>query len=133
CAGTLYALDRTTGKPLWIYDTSADGAAAQFHGEPLLIGDRIVIPSDADPKGHLYSFDTASGDLLWKLSFPRGVAATPLLIDGRVVAVSAEGKVVAVDPKNGEIVWNEAPAGALKVNLFVPSPAFSAKRIFFAD
>jgi len=61
------------------------------------------------------------------------VAATPLLIDGRVVAVSAEGKVVAVDPKNGEIVWNEAPAGALKVNLFVPSPAFSAKRIFFAD
>jgi len=53
CAGTLYALDRTTGSPIWLYDTEADGAAAQFHGEPLLIGGRIVIPSDADPKGHL--------------------------------------------------------------------------------
>jgi eukaryotic-like serine/threonine-protein kinase len=133
CSGTLCALDRTTGKPIWFYDTGADGAAAQFHGEPLLIGDRIVIPSDADPKGHLYSFDTASGDLLWKLAFPHGVAATPLLIDGRVVAVSAEGEVVSVNPKTGEVLWKEAPAGALKPQPFIPSPAFSAKRIFFAD
>ena len=133
CAGTLYALDRTTGSPIWLYDTGADGSAAQFHGEPLLIGDRIIIPTDSDPKGHLYSFDAASGDLLWKLPFIQGVATTPLLIDGRVVAVSAEGEVVAVDPKSGEIVWQEIPAGALKPLPAIPSPTFSAKRIFFAD
>ena len=34
CAGTLYALDRTKGTPIWLYDTRADGSAAQFHGEP---------------------------------------------------------------------------------------------------
>lgn len=133
CSGTLYALDRTTGSPIWFYDTSEDGAAAQFHGEPLLIGDRIIIPSDADPKGHLYSFDTKSGDLVWKLPFIQGVAATPLLIDGRVVAISAQGEVVAVNPKTGEVLWKEVPAGALKPQPFIPSPAFSSKRIFFAD
>ncbi|HEX2122070.1 MAG TPA: PQQ-binding-like beta-propeller repeat protein, partial [Thermoanaerobaculia bacterium] len=59
CSGSLYSLDRTTGKPIWIYDTRADGPPAEFHGEPLLLGDRVVIPTDADPRGHLYSFDRA--------------------------------------------------------------------------
>src|SRR5207253_6821138 len=99
CAGSLYALDRTTGRPIWFYDTKADGSAAQFHGEPLLIGNRIVIPADSDPKGHVYSFDSVSGDLAWKVAFNHGVGATPLFIDGRVVAVSAEGEVVSLDPK----------------------------------
>jgi len=133
CAGTLYALDRMTGTPIWLYDTRTDGSAAQFHGEPLLIGNHVVIPTDSDPKGHIYSFDSASGDLLWKVAFNQGVATTPLLIDGRVVAVSAEGEVVSIDPKNGAVAWQEAPAGALKPLPYVPSPAYAAKRIFVAD
>jgi outer membrane protein assembly factor BamB len=135
CSGTLYALDRTTGSPIWFYDTGEDGAAAQFHGEPLLIGDRIVIPSDADPKGHLYSFDTKSGDLVWKLPFLQGVAATPLLIDGRLVAISALGEVVAVHPRTGDVLWKEVPAGALKPQPFILSPAFSANtaKLFALD
>ena len=133
CAGSLYALDSTTGTPIWRYDTKADGSAAQFHGEPLLIGDRLVIPTDSDPKGHIYSFDAASGDLRWKVAFNQGVATTPLLIDGRVVAVSAEGEVVSIDPNNGAVVWREVPAGALKPLPYVPSPAYAAKHVFVAD
>lgn len=133
CAGSLYALDRTLGTPIWLYDTKADGSAAQFHGEPLVLGDHVVIPTDSDPKGYLYSFDIASGDLLWKVPFDQGVATTPLLIDGRLVAVSAQGEVVAVDPKDGKIVWHAAPAGTLKPLPFIPSPTFASKRIFVAD
>jgi outer membrane protein assembly factor BamB len=128
CAGSLYALDRTTGKPIWRYDTKADGPAAQFHGEPLILGKSVVIPSDSEPKGHLYSFDVASGDLQWKLSFEQGVATTPLLIDGRIVAVSAKGEVVAVDPAHGDVVWHAALAGA-----YALSPAYAATRVFVAD
>jgi outer membrane protein assembly factor BamB len=133
CAGSLYALDRKTGTPIWRYDTKADGSAAQFHGEPLLLGERIIVPTDSDPKGHLYSFDTATGDLLWKVALNHGVAATPLLIDGRVMAVSEEGEVLAVDPKDGAIAWREVPAGAPKPLPYVPSPAYAGKRIFVAD
>ena len=133
CAGTLYALDRAAGSPLWLYDTSADGAAAQFHGEPLLLGGRIVIPTDSDPKGHLYAFDAASGDLLWKRAFDEGVAATPLLIDGRIVVVSMQGEVAAIDPKSGDVIWHQSPAGTLQPLPYVPSPATAGKRIFVAD
>src|SRR5437773_854786 len=122
-----------TGTPIWLYDTRTDCSAAQFHGEPLLIGNHVVIPTDSDPKGHIYSFDSASGDLLWKVAFNQGVATTPLLIDGRVVTVSAEGEVVYIDPKNGAVAWQEAPAGALKPLQYVPSLAHAAKRIFVAD
>lgn len=133
CAGTAYALNRKTGKPIWSYDTKADGSAAQFHGEPLLLGGRIIVPTDADPKGHLYAFDTASGDLLWKLAFKQGIATTPLLIDGRIVAVSAEGEVAAVDPARGNIAWHQRPAGTLKPQPYIQSPACAGKRIFIAD
>jgi len=133
CAGAAYALNRKTGKPIWSYDTRADGSAAQFHGEPLLLNGRVVVPTDADPKGHIYAFDSASGDLLWKVAFDQGVATTPLLIDGRIVAVSAEGEVVAVDPAKGEIAWHQTPAGALKPQPYLSSPAYAGKRIFIAD
>jgi len=133
CAGSVYALDRTNGAPLWLYDTTADGSPAQFHGELLVLGDHVVIPADSDPKGNLYSFDIASGDLLWKIPFDQGVATTPLLIENRLIAVSAQGEVVAVNPKDGKIIWHAAPAGALKPLPFIPSPAFAAKRILIAD
>jgi outer membrane protein assembly factor BamB len=133
CAGTLYALDRKSGQPRWQYDTKADGPAAQFHGEPLLLGKRLIVAADSDPKGHLYAFDSATGDLQWKLPFEQGVAATPLLVDGRVIAVSMRGEVVAVDPNRGAIVWRATPAGALTPLPYVPSPASAGKRIFVAD
>ncbi len=133
CAGSLYALDRMTGKPMWRYDTKADGSRAQFHGEPLILGKRVVIPSDSEPKGHLYSFNVVTGDLLWKLPFEQGVATTPLLIDGRIVAVSAQGEVAAVEPTHGHVVWHEVPAGTLRPIPFISSPAHAAKRVFVAD
>ena len=133
CAGSLYALDRTSGSLLWRYDTKADGAAAQFHGEPLFIGDRLVVPTDTDPKGHVYSIDAASGELQWKIALDRGVATTPLSIAGRVVAVSAKGEVVALDAKSGKVVWRVTPAGPLEPLPFIPSPAYAGKRIFLAD
>src|SRR5436853_836814 len=56
--------------------------ALRFHfGEQLLIGDRIVIPTDSDPTGHVYSFDSTSGDLAWKVAFNHGVGASPLFIE----------------------------------------------------
>ena len=133
CAGSLYSLERTTGSPIWLYDTNADGSVGNFHGEPLIHGERLIIPSDSDPKGHLYSFDIASGEMQWKLPFNYGVATTPLLIGDVLAVVSAEGDVAAVEAKSGRVVWRVRPAGTLKPNPFIPSPAYAANRILVAD
>ena len=133
CSGSVYALDRTTGDPIWLYDTSADGPPAQFHGEPLILGDRLIIPTDSDPKGHLYSFDITSGELLWKVPFNRGVTTTPLLLGDRLVVISWEGDVAAIETKSGKILWRVTPVGTLETNLFISSPAHAADRILIAD
>lgn len=44
-----------------------------------------------------------------------------------------EGEVVAVDPNNGEVLWQKAPAGVLKPLPYTPSPAYATKRVFVAD
>lgn len=133
CSGSLYSLDRATGKPIWVYDTGTDGPKAEFHGEPLLLGDRVVIPTDGDSEGHLYSFDSASGEPLWKVPFARGVATTPLLMGDRLVVVSALGDVAAVEPKSGKVLWRVTPAGVLKASPYIVSPARAADRILVAD
>ena len=133
CAGSVYALDRADGTLTWHYDTAADGPPAEFHGEPLLIGGTLIIPSDTKGGGHVYSFDAATGELRWKVPFKHGVAASPLLVSGRVVVVSAEGEVAAIDPKTGTIGWRVSPAGPLKPPLGIPSPVAGRDRIFVAD
>lgn len=133
CSGSLYSLDRTTGKPIWLYDTGTDGPRTEFHGEPLLLGDRVVIPTDGVPQGYLYSFDSASGRLSWKVPFAHGVATTPLLMDDRLVVLSAEGQVAAIAPKSGKVHWRVRPAGVLKTSPYTVSPARAAGRVLVAD
>jgi outer membrane protein assembly factor BamB len=133
CAGTLYALDRTKGTPIWSYDTKADGEAAQFHGELLLIGDTIVVPTDTDGDGNVYGFDVRTGDMRWKLPFKFGVATTPLLVSGRVIVAAANGDVAAIEPKTGKIAWKVSPAGPIKQSPNVPSPAAIGGRVLVAD
>lgn len=57
-AGTVYALDRKTGKPVW---TFATGAAIE--APPLLVQDRIVIGA---MNGTLYALNVANGEALWQ-------------------------------------------------------------------
>ncbi|HEX2121302.1 MAG TPA: PQQ-binding-like beta-propeller repeat protein, partial [Thermoanaerobaculia bacterium] len=72
-------------------------------------------------------------ELLWKVPFAHGVATTPLLMDDRLVVVSAQGEVAAVEPKSGKVLWRVAPAGVLKSIPYIVSPARAAGRVFVAD
>jgi eukaryotic-like serine/threonine-protein kinase len=133
CAGTLYLLKRDTGEPLWSYDARGDGAEPQFHGEPRVLGDALIIPTDAEKNGYVYSFDARTGDLRWKVPFKGGVAATPLLVGKQLVVVAVEGTVAAIDPSSGDVAWRVSPSGATTSPPWVPSPAAADGRIFVAD
>lgn len=133
CAGTLYSLRRDTGDPLWLYDARADGTGPQFHGEPRVLGDALIIPTDAEQTGYVYSFDARSGDLRWKVPFKGGVATTPLLVGKQLFVASVDGTVAAIDPSSGNVAWKVSPSGATTSLPWVPSPAAADGRIFFAD
>jgi outer membrane protein assembly factor BamB len=133
CAGSVYALDRSTGKPAWTYDTAEDGPRAQFHGEAILAGGTLVLPSDAAPSSNLYAFDAATGEVRWRMDLEGGVPATPVLVGHSVIATSAAGKVVRIDLESGKAAWTAVPAGERPAVPRIAAPAADAKRVYFAS
>jgi outer membrane protein assembly factor BamB len=97
-----------TGDEAWSYDTTTDGAEAEFHGDALVTGDAVVIGTDGPPVGWLYAFERANGRTRWKHSFARGVSAQVLGRDDLVYAVGGAGEVAALDVRTGAVAWHFA-------------------------
>lgn len=133
CAGSVHALERDSGKTAWTYDTAEDGPRAQFHGDAVVVGNRVIVPSDAEPSASLYAFDAATGKVQWRMEFEGGVATTPLLAGGSVIVGSATGRVARIDLESGKASWNVAPDGARSSMPRIPAPAADAKRVYFAS
>jgi membrane peptidoglycan carboxypeptidase len=53
------ALDNKTGKVKWSYDIRNDGEQSQFHGDPLVTDELVIIGTDGNI-GHVYAFDPRS-------------------------------------------------------------------------
>jgi outer membrane protein assembly factor BamB len=105
CSGRFLALDAATGVLRWVYDTAVDGPAAEFHGDVLIDGDLLFVGADAEPVGHLYAFELATGKVAWKLPFPGGVPAQVLGGGDLVYGQAASGEVWALERHTGKMVW----------------------------
>ena len=59
-------------------------------------------------------FNEADGKLVWKydydcpytISYPAGPRATPLIADGKVFSLGAEGNLFCLDATNGKVLWS---------------------------
>jgi outer membrane protein assembly factor BamB len=76
--------------------------------------------------------EETTGKVLWKqeydaaytMSYPAGPRATPLVQDGKVYTLGAEGHLLCLDTKSGDVVWSHE----LKQDYGIPAPlwGFSA-------
>lgn len=105
-------IDRDNVKNLqaaWIFQT---GVPAQMQASPL-VADGVMYLTAAYNK--VFALDAATGDPIWKYDHPlpgdlriccgpgnRGVA----LAGDKVVMATLDARVVALDRKTGEVVWN---------------------------
>lgn len=112
-----------------MYDTSTDGPPAQFHGDVLVSGGMLLVPSDAEPVGHLYAFELGTGRLAWKLAFPGGVPAQVLGRGKLVYAQAASGEVWALDRRTGKRAWMHAAASQSAAGFSQADPALAGDRL----
>lgn len=85
------------------------------YSSPVALGNRVVMSFSQDESDWLAAFDAENGRELWRRRLgPRykghdgsedGPLATPMVADGRVVAVSAQGSMLGVDLADGEVAW----------------------------
>ena len=80
---------------------------------PVIVGNRIFITgNDADDANEIFYAFTLRGEKLfstvygstWDRSFP-GARSTPTIVGDRAFVISGAGEVVAINTRNGDIVW----------------------------
>ena len=128
------AIDRSSGTPIWVYDITADGRQSEFHSTPAVTKDRIFIGTDGFV-GHLYAFDRSTGEVAWKYKHEgngNGGFTSDVLLDGdRVIGVTVDERIVALNAASGAAVWS-FPIGSEKRRVGM-SAALADGRVFFGS
>ncbi|MGH8185739.1 MAG: outer membrane protein assembly factor BamB, partial [Steroidobacteraceae bacterium] len=109
--GDIVALDATNGSERWRKSVGSEVLA-----RPLVANDVVVIRT---VDGHVEGLAAADGAGRWSVDeqVPRLTlrgTAPPTLANDRIVAGFDNGKVLAIDPRNGDVLWDtvvNAPRG----------------------
>jgi len=105
CNGRIRALDKETGKVKWQYDITKDGDQRQFHGDPLITDELVVVGTDGNI-GHVYAFERYTGIVRWKYRVTeRGVASDIVRLGDSVYAVTLGNELLSLDIKSGKARW----------------------------
>ena len=108
CGGTFYSFERASGRVAWSYDTQADGQRAEFHGDPLITDELVIVGADAEPLAFVYAFDRTTGAVRWKRSFDGGVPVDVVGAGDTVFVVTMRGEPVALDRATGTERWRSS-------------------------
>jgi len=115
----LIALDANDGHQLWIHTGLPEGADILGTPAPAVQGDTVVV---AYSSGELYALRLENGHAEWTdnlaTSQPMGALSSladihgrPVIDRGRVFAVSHSGRMVAIDLRTGDRVWEQDIGG----------------------
>jgi len=123
--GDIVALDATNGSERWRRQIGSEVLA-----RPLIAKDVVVIRT---VDGHVEGMSTTDGAQRWAVDeqVPRLTlrgTAPPVLAGDRVIAGFDSGKVLAIDPRNGDVLWDavvNAPHGRTELERLsdIDSPA----------
>ncbi|MDZ7628821.1 MAG: PQQ-binding-like beta-propeller repeat protein [Parvularculaceae bacterium] len=118
----MIALSQETGERLWNFQSFEEAARILSAASPAAAGDLIVAPFSS---GEVVAFLAGTGRPVWNdtlarntqitaLSALNDIAGAPVIDRGLVYAVSHAGRLVAIDIRSGQRVW-EAPIASLQM------------------
>jgi outer membrane protein assembly factor BamB len=131
CNGRIRALDRNTGKVKWEYDITKDGDQRQFHGDPLITDELVVIGTDGS-MGHVYAFERSTGQVRWKYRVnERGVSSDIVRLGDSIYAVTLGDELLSLDLKTGKPNWTFHGGYSGQDCLTCSSPVVAGNRVYF--
>ncbi|WP_116809550.1 outer membrane protein assembly factor BamB [Steroidobacter cummioxidans] len=123
--GDIIALDATNGAQRW-----RKAIASEILARPLIVNDLVVIRT---VDGHIEGLSATDGSTKWAVdeAVPRLTlrgTAPPVLAGDRIIAGFDNGKVLAIDPRNGDVLWDtivNSPRGRTELERLadIDSPA----------
>jgi outer membrane protein assembly factor BamB len=121
--GKVYALDESTGRIVWSYQTGGKVKAGVA-----LSGGRIFVGSY---DGHVYALSEKTGKLIWRASAQPRLGSlgtfysTPAVAYGRVYLGATDGKVYSFGATSGQLRWSHGTGGYV-----YSSPAVWNRRVY---
>ncbi len=114
--GRIYGLSTDDGSQIWVYDRGVPVLTLRGNSSPLLAGKELVFTGF--DSGKVAAVGVQHGRLLWEANatVPRGRSDLERLVDidgnmlliGRVLyVVTYQGRIVAIDALEGDILWAE--------------------------
>lgn len=135
CAGTFYALNKTTAQVKWSYNIRQDGDQNNFHGSPLITDDLVITGTDGGSRptgiGNVYAFDKTTGKVQWKYSAGRGVPTDIVRLNNNLYAVTFNDELICLDLRTGQLKWSFRsgnPDNHLFMNI---SPLIKGRTVYF--
>jgi len=107
------ALDETTGRLLWSLPTSPSGSSEPVQWFPAVIAGHVAVVQLANSVA--LGVGLRSGRVLWRFGRPSSGCEPqpPAGAIPDVVLVPCAGRVEALDPATGRVVWKAPPASTL--------------------
>lgn len=99
------------GSPAWQKDLGAFVTDHGSGGSPIVVGDMVVVANEQDGPSFIVAFDGKTGAERWRAPRPTKLTSytTPFVCPtpkGDVIVNSSTAGIVALDPRDGSVVWN---------------------------
>ena len=117
--GDIVALDASTGKEKWLYDTGE----SDIKSSPVIADGTVFIGSN---DGSVYALNTDKGALKWKYSTSDNVESSPSVKNGVVYFGSKDSNFFAVDAGTGKLKWKFPNSGQV-----LSAPAIANDIVYF--
>jgi outer membrane protein assembly factor BamB len=136
-SGELAALDAATGSKAWSVNVvKTFSGIVPYWGyseSPLIVGDRIVLNAGGR-RASIVAINKADGKTLWQAHGDEAGYSSPMLLRTgslqQVVFFTAE-RALAVDPRDGRLLWNYDRASNNTAN--IATPVVRGNRVFFSS
>jgi outer membrane protein assembly factor BamB len=136
-SGDLTGLDAATGRKLWsINIVDKFGGANPYWGyseSPLVVGDRILVNAGGRRAG-IAAVSKADGSTLWQQHSDGAGYSSPMLMrTGSLnqVIFFTESRALAVDPRDGRLLWSYNRANNGTAN--IATPVVRGTRVFLSS
>ena len=106
--GAVYCLERSTGRPIWIFDN--DGKMLHMYSSPCLADGRLYVGEGMHQNFacKFYCLDAATGKELWHFETGGHIESTPCVADGRVSTVHQRHRALGDRPPKARLWTSES-------------------------
>jgi outer membrane protein assembly factor BamB len=136
-SGDLTCLDRATGKRIWTVNlVEKFGGVNPYWGyseSPLVVGDRILVNAGGR-RASIVAVAKADGATLWQQHSDGAGYSSPMLMrTGSLnqVIFFTESRTLAVDPRDGRLLWSYSKAANGTAN--IATPIVQGTRVFVSS